>query len=111
MIAVLTCHFLFALRQADRTATTPSSLSEIPSLNFASAASCFGPSSHGSLPAFIASIGSEVNTGLHFVDGVSTHLDRVPGSDETTSYEGDSAQEDEDEVCVANMSREQRENV
>ena len=109
MTTILTCHFLFALRQAERT-TAPSSPSEVPSLNFASAASRSGLSSHETLPAFIASMGSEVNTGLHFVDSAGTDLDGAR-SREATSREGDSAQEDEGEVEVANMLVEQAEKV
>ena len=109
MTTVLTCHFLFALRQAERT-TSPSSPSEIPSLNFASAASHSGTGSLETLPAFIASMGSEVNTGLHFVDSAGTDLDGAR-SRETTSREGDSAEGEGDEVGVADIPREQAEKV
>ena len=109
MTTILTCHFLIALRQAERT-TSPSSPSEIPSLNFAPAVSRSEMSRPETLPAFIASMGSEVNTGLHFVDSAGTDLDGAR-SREATSREGDSAQGDEGEVEVANMLVEQAEKV
>ncbi|KAM5536091.1 hypothetical protein V8D89_010190 [Ganoderma adspersum] len=64
LTAVLTCRFLLDLRQADRTPTTASSPSAVPSLNFAAGFEGSG----GTLPAFIASMGSVVYTGLRLVD-------------------------------------------
>ncbi|KAI1794385.1 hypothetical protein LXA43DRAFT_996881 [Ganoderma leucocontextum] len=71
---VLTCRFLLDLRQADRTANPPSSLMAVPSLNFEFVENGQNDSRR-SLPAFIASMGSEVHTGLHFVDSIGGRLD------------------------------------
>ncbi|PIL23493.1 hypothetical protein GSI_14804 [Ganoderma sinense ZZ0214-1] len=58
--AVLTCHFLFDLREAHRSAASPSSPSALPSLNFPGDSSEAG--GHGALPAFIASMGSQLQS-------------------------------------------------
>ncbi|KAI1786714.1 hypothetical protein LXA43DRAFT_756012 [Ganoderma leucocontextum] len=72
--AVLTCHFLFDLRQANRSAAPPSSPSELPSLNFP-AGSQGGPQV---LPPFIASMGSQLHTpGVRFVDAIVGDEDGV----------------------------------
>ncbi|PIL23423.1 hypothetical protein GSI_14734 [Ganoderma sinense ZZ0214-1] len=64
---VLTCRFLFALRRADHTATTTTS-SGVSSLDFNVATDSHR--SRSALPAFIASMGSQLSTpGLHFGDG------------------------------------------
>ena len=67
---VLTCRFLLDLRRADRTANAPTSLGEVSSLNFDNVDGAHD-SSRGSLPAFVASMGSEVRTGLDFVDAIA----------------------------------------
>lgn len=54
----LTCHFLLDLHRAND-ASTPSSPSAIPSLNFAVPNS--RPDTHESLPEFIASMGSLIH--------------------------------------------------
>lgn len=69
MTAVLIAHFLLDLRRSDRTANVPSSPSAIPSLNIAGDVQ----EDHGALPAFIASMGSQIDTGLGLVD--SPHTD------------------------------------
>ncbi|KAM5533405.1 hypothetical protein V8D89_012955 [Ganoderma adspersum] len=62
--AVLTCHFLFDLREAHRSAAPPSSPSAVPSLYLAEGSPEEG--SPGALPAFIASMGSQLHSpGLH----------------------------------------------
>ncbi|KAM5543404.1 hypothetical protein V8D89_002655 [Ganoderma adspersum] len=67
---VLTCRFLLDLRQADRTANAPPSLGAVPSLNF-DVVDGGQTASRRSLPAFVASMGSEVHTGLDFVDEIA----------------------------------------
>ncbi|PIL23300.1 hypothetical protein GSI_14610 [Ganoderma sinense ZZ0214-1] len=74
MTAVLIAHFLFDLRRSDRTANVPSSPSAIPSLNIAGDIQ----EDHGTLPAFIASMGSRLDTGLHFVDVLDAEEDMAP---------------------------------
>ncbi|PIL23404.1 hypothetical protein GSI_14715 [Ganoderma sinense ZZ0214-1] len=69
---VLTCRFLLDLRKADRTANAPTSLGAVASLNFdAMGAGGSQTVSRRSLPAFVASMGSEVQTGLDFVDAIA----------------------------------------
>lgn len=80
---------------------TPSSPSALPSLHFA-AASNLGASNHGTLPDFIASIGSEVHTGLHFIDSTGRDEDMVH------TYEGALCEEniahrEEAEINVEDM--------
>lgn len=70
MTAVMTCDFLLDLHQASRILTTTSAPSAVSSLNFATGRQ----GSRSALPAFIASIGSQVHTGFNFVDS--------PGADE-----------------------------
>lgn len=60
--AVLTCHFLFDLREANRSGAPPSSPSALPSLHIAGGSQ---DGSHGALPAFIASMGSQLHTPGH----------------------------------------------
>ena len=64
-----------------------SSPSAVPSLNFAAGSR----GSHASLPAFIASIGSEIPAGLHFVDSLGEDDKDVAGTkldDEGSCGEG-----------------------
>ncbi|KAI1794950.1 hypothetical protein LXA43DRAFT_95257 [Ganoderma leucocontextum] len=94
--AVLTCHFLLDLHQANRTGTTPSSPSA--SLNFAAGRR----GSHSALPAFIVSMGSQVRTGLNFVHSMGTDED-VPAHmiEEDSAREEGLPQEDEGEIGMA----------
>ena len=61
-----------------------------------------GPSSNGRLPAFIASIGTEVHTGLHFVDSTAADGD-VVHLDEATSGGENLTQEHEAEVGLIDI--------
>ena len=72
MTAVLTCHFLFDLREADRSTAPPSSPSALPSLHIAGDSP---EGSRGALPPFIASMGSQVHApGLRFLGSDSTAM-------------------------------------
>ncbi|KAM5537622.1 hypothetical protein V8D89_008700 [Ganoderma adspersum] len=73
MTAVLIVHFLFDLRRSDRTARIPSSPSAIPSLNIVGDV----PEDHDALPAFIASMGSRVDSTArrHLVDSSDANED------------------------------------
>ncbi|KAI1783242.1 hypothetical protein LXA43DRAFT_1067811 [Ganoderma leucocontextum] len=84
--AVLISHFLFDLRRSDHTANIPSSPSAIPSLNIAGGVQ----EDHGTLPAFIASMGSRIDAGLHFVDSPDADEDMAPWH---TTNEGASPEE------------------
>ena len=110
MIAVLTCHFLLALHQADRTATStrnsaaPSSASL--GLHFAAGAEFQGSPTRSrsragtaALPAFIASMGEQVHMGPHYGDAMDSvgwdededeveAEDRIRGADDSRPEEG-----------------------
>ncbi|PIL29910.1 hypothetical protein GSI_07820 [Ganoderma sinense ZZ0214-1] len=76
--SVLTCRFLLDLRQADRRATAPTSPSAASSLDFnVVVAGSSQTVSRRSLPAFVASMGSEVPTGLDFVDVIARDPDEA----------------------------------
>ncbi|KAM5533761.1 hypothetical protein V8D89_012536 [Ganoderma adspersum] len=90
---VLTCHFLFELRQADRTGMTPSSPSAMSSLDFNVATD--SQRSRGTLPAFFASMGSQISTGLHFEDPAGGDEDAATGTaDEQGSASGEESGEE-----------------
>nr|VWO95332.1 BZIP domain-containing protein [Ganoderma boninense] len=74
MTAVLISHFLLDLRRSDRTANIASSPSAVPSLNIAGDIA----EDHGALPAFIASMGSLVDTGLQLVGYSDADYDMTP---------------------------------
>ncbi|PIL23447.1 hypothetical protein GSI_14758 [Ganoderma sinense ZZ0214-1] len=94
LTAVLICRFILALRRADRdTATTPSSPSGNPSLVFAGGSNP-DSSRATTLPEFVAALGSEVHTGMYFLDPVSADtvedvVQAVGGGDESNIGKGD----------------------
>lgn len=85
MTAVLISHFLFNLRQSDRTAVVPSSPSAVPSLNIVEIVE---EDPAGTLPAFIASMGSRVDIGLPFVDQMDTDGDMAHMNEGVSREEG-----------------------
>ena len=96
--AVLTCHFIFDLREAHRSAAPPSSPSAIPSLYFAGGSPEDG--SHGALPAFIASMGSQLQSpGLRLMesDVMRQDADRLDMDDVANAHEEGVLHEQRDE--------------
>ena len=75
LTAVLICRFILDLRRVDRgrAGTTPSSVSGVPTLLFATGSLDIG----GPLPEFIAAMGSEVYTGRDFMDSIDGDEDIV----------------------------------
>ncbi|KAM5545109.1 hypothetical protein V8D89_001220 [Ganoderma adspersum] len=108
LTAILICRFLFDLRQADRTTAAALSPSAIQSLNLnldlnASVRS----QAHGTatLPAFVASMGEPVYTGIRFVDEIGGGEGVPHTNDEGGRSEEDLRVWDDDEICSGDTGR------
>ncbi|PIL32845.1 hypothetical protein GSI_04962 [Ganoderma sinense ZZ0214-1] len=106
LTAILICRFLFDLRQADRTTAAASSPSGMQSLNLDLD---FNVSVHSqghrssTLPAFVASMGEPVYTGIRFVDEIRESEGVPTTNNGGERNEGCSRARDRDELCGGDM--------
>lgn len=107
--SILICHFLLDLHKADRTGTTISSPA-VSSLNFARGSESLD-GRIGTLPAFIASMGSEISSGLHFVGPKVGKAEDAVHTDEEYSHGEGLPQVDEDEMATVSMGAATEENA